>query len=171
MATHSFLTNQILSSLVPRSPWLVNKKSAYAEWHLSSVECLPFVWASLKALRRSLKQRRNFKLLIPCLGRICFYILRSRLLVLCRVLIGAKTRMKIYTNKPKPWRILNCWYVFFILKKLFKTNAIYLLLAVRLKEVTNEIQEGAGMWHTFGIGIGSWRSMFFGLLILLSSLF
>ncbi len=80
MATQPSLTNQILT-------------------YLSSLECLPFVWALLKALRRSLKQRRNFKTSnTNCLGRICFYILRSRLLVLCMVLIGAKTRMKIYTN-------------------------------------------------------------------------
>ncbi len=40
-----------------------------------------------------------------------------------------------------------------------------------LKIVCNENQGWSGRWHTFGIGIGSRRSMFFWLLILLSSLF
>jgi hypothetical protein len=34
-----------------------------------------------------------------------------------------------------------------------------------LKVVCNENQGGSGMWHTFSMGIGSWRSMFFWLLI------
>jgi hypothetical protein len=40
-----------------------------------------------------------------------------------------------------------------------------------LKVVCNKNQGGSGRWHVFGIGIGSWRSMFFCRLILLSSLF
>jgi hypothetical protein len=40
-----------------------------------------------------------------------------------------------------------------------------------LKVACNENLEGSGRLHTFGIGIGPWRSMFFWLLILLSSLF
>jgi hypothetical protein len=39
-----------------------------------------------------------------------------------------------------------------------------------LKAVCNENQGWPGRWHTFGIGLGPWRSMFFCLLILLSSL-
>jgi hypothetical protein len=37
--------------------------------------------------------------------------------------------------------------------------------SIKLKVVCNENQGGSGRWHTFGIGIGSWRSMFFWLLI------
>jgi hypothetical protein len=44
-------------------------------------------------------------------------------------------------------------------------------LTTYLKVACNENQVGSGRWHTFGIGIGSWRSMFFRLLILLSYLF
>jgi hypothetical protein len=34
-----------------------------------------------------------------------------------------------------------------------------------LKVVGNENQGRSGRWHTFGIGLGPWRSMFFYLLI------
>jgi hypothetical protein len=39
-----------------------------------------------------------------------------------------------------------------------------------LKVVCNENQEGPGRWHTFGMGLGLWRSRFVCCLILLSSL-
>jgi hypothetical protein len=39
-----------------------------------------------------------------------------------------------------------------------------------LKVVCNENKGGSGRRHTFSIGLGSWRSMFFSLSILLSSL-
>jgi hypothetical protein len=37
----------------------------------------------------------------------------------------------------------------------------------QLKVVGNENQGRSGRWHTFGIGLGPWRSMFFYLLIYL----
>ncbi len=38
-----------------------------------------------------------------------------------------------------------------------RTSWIFLLLKV----VGNENQGGSGTWHTFGIGLGLWRSIFF----------
>ncbi len=44
-----------------------------------------------------------------------------------------------------------------------------LFFTIYVPVVCNENQGGSGRWHTFGKGIDTWRSMFFCLIILLSS--
>ncbi len=40
-----------------------------------------------------------------------------------------------------------------------------IIFSASLKLVCNENQGGSGRWHTFGIGLGPWRSMFFWLYV------